>query len=570
MVKKLFLLPATLACIQFSSLAQTTYLQLGQEDYNTLDRLETRSGHLSDDLFLSTKPVSRKGEVKFLEEIKTQQNTIGLTSIDRYNLDHAISVSGEWASDENGAIDSKLPWLKTFYKKQPDFVYIKTPNFFLSMNPVLYGQGMYESANGTSTTRTLNTRGGEVRGWIGKKIGFYTYFTDNQENTPTFFTKWINTYHAVPGADYFQTPTTTKFDYLQARGYIDFAVIKDHINVTAGYDKHFYGDGFRSLFLSDFSAGATFMRINTKIWKLNYQNLFLELTPQYKRDGNDNLLPHKYATIHTLSLNATKWLNIGLFESVIFDRVGNYEFSYMVPIIFYREIERANGSPDNALVGLNFKALAAKHLQFYGQFLFDEFRFKELKAGNGWWANKFGIQVGGKYFDAFGVKNLDLQGEINIVRPFTYSHYDTIANYSHYNQPLAHPLSSGFGEIIGQIRYQPIKKLYLSVKGTYYTHGIDTGSSNYGNSLFMSNSIRTPIIGATDADHGYGLTNGVGTKCMLVNFNASYEIKENVFIDLGASNRALKYDNNYAPTEKSTYVYFGVRMNIVRRDYDQF
>jgi hypothetical protein len=28
----------------------------------------------------------------------------------------------------------------------------------------------------------------------------------------------------------------------------------------------------------------------------------------------------------------------------------------------------------------------------------------------------------GKYIDAFGVSNLDLQGEINIVRPYTYSH----------------------------------------------------------------------------------------------------------------------------------------------------
>ena len=64
-----------------------------------------------------------------------------------------------------------------------------------------------------------------------------------------------------------------------------------------------------------------------------YQNLFLELTPQYQR-GADQQLPHKYATIHHLSVNATRWLNIGVFESVVFGRANRYEFSYLNPIIF--------------------------------------------------------------------------------------------------------------------------------------------------------------------------------------------------------------------------------------------
>src|SRR5690606_6726891 len=128
----------------------------------------------------------------------------------------------------------------------------------------------------------------------------------------------------------------------------------------------------------------------------------------YQRAG-DRELPHKYATMHHLSMNVTKWLNIGLFESVVFNRNDHYEVSYLVPIIFYRQIERAQGSPDNALLGMNFKALVARRLQFYGQFLLDEFKAKELTAGNSWWGNKFGVQVGGKYFDAFGIKNLDLQ-----------------------------------------------------------------------------------------------------------------------------------------------------------------
>lgn len=539
--------------------AQTTYLQLGTEDYHLLDRLETRSGELSNDFFTSIKPTPRSGAVNFMIEQRRKAREYSLSAIDRYNVEHAISVSGEWAPDEDGAIDSKIPWFKTFYKKQPDFVHVKTKNFFLAFNPVISAIAFYEKNTNRSTTHFSSARGVEFRGWIGKKIGFYSYFTDNQEQPLDHISSYIDNQQAVLGADYY-TKKGSHYDYLLARGYIDFAAIKNHVNVTFGYDKHFYGDGIRSLFLSDFSAGATFLRLNTRIWKLNYQNLYMELVPQYDR-GSDRVLPHKYATVHTLSINATKWLNVGLFESVVFSRQDRYEFSYLIPIIFYRAIERGLGSPDNVNLGISIKAIAAKHLQFYGQLMLDEFKSSELFGGKGWWGNKFGVQLGGKYFDALGIKNLDLQGEVNLVRPYTYAHFDSTSNYTHYNQPLAHPLGAGFAELIGIIRYQPMKNLYLTVKGMYYKQGVDTGSSNYGSNIFANYNTRSQ-------EYGVGLINGVRTTCALVGFNASYEVLENLYIDLGATYRKFSYEGNIMPSYTSSYVTAGLRLNIARRDYD--
>ncbi len=539
--------------------AQTTYLQLNQEDYQMLDRLETRSGNLSDRLFLTMKPVARKGEVEFLMEQRKDASMTGLSAIDRYNIDHAISVSGEWAPEADGAINSKLSWFKTFYKKQPDFIHVNTDDFFLVVNPIITAQGLYEKDNPNGTMLT-SSRGLELRGLIAKKVGFYTSFTDNQETVPSFVKQWSDSFDAVPGADFYTINGNGKYDYLQARGYIDFAAIKDHINVTFGYDKNFIGDGMRSLFLSDFAAATPFLRINTRVWKLNYQNLYMELTPQFRR-GSDRRLPHKYATMHTLSINATRWLNIGIFESVIFDRRDRYEFSYMIPLILYRQIERSLGSPDNVLLGLNFKALAAKHLQFYGQFLFDEFTSKELAAGNGYWANKFGVQLGAKYFDAFTVKNLDLQGEINLVRPYTYTHFDSTANYTHYNQQLAHPLGAGFAEMLGAIRYQPAKNLYVTIKGMYYQKGVDSGSANFGGNIFKDYDTRS-------YDYGVGLINGVKVQCASLSLNLSYELRENLFIDLGGSYRKYVYENGVYPTQTNTYGNLGFRLNLARREYD--
>lgn len=559
MYKKAALLTLSLAFTAISSKAQTTYLQLNQEDYHLLDRLETRSGQLSDNLFMFVKPVSRKSAVEFLQMQRRESRISGLSEIDKYNVAHAISVSGEWALEQNGALDSKRPILKTFYKKQPDLIYVNNDNFFLSANPIITAHGMYEQ-NNTNGTLFTSSRGLEARGLVAKKVGFYTMFTDNQESMPSFAAQWTDSADAVPGNDFYTKKGTGKYDYLTARGYIDFAAVKDHINVTFGYDRHFLGDGMRSLFLSDFSGGATFLRLNTRVWKLNYQNLYMELTAQYTR-GADRELPHKYATMHHLSINATKWLNVGIFEGVIFDRRDRYEFSYMVPIILYRQIERSLGSPDNVVLGFNFKAIAAKHLQLYGQLLLDEFTSKELVAGNGYWANKFGIQLGGKYFDAFTVKNLDLQGEINIVRPYTYTHFDSTANYTHYNQPLAHPLGASFAEVLGTIRYQPVKNLYIALKGMYYNKGVDTGGVNYGGNIFKDYDTRPS---------GYGVTliNGVKVQCASVNLNLAYELKENLFIDLGATHRRYAYESGILPSTSTTYIYGGFRLNFNRREYD--
>ena len=77
--------------------------------------------------------------------------------------------------------------------------------------------------------------------------------------------------------------------------------------------------------------------------------------------------------------------------------------------------------------------------------------------------------------------------EHNRVRPFTYSHRDSVANYTHYNQPLAHPLGANFNETIGILRYQPAPKWTLLAKAMYWKQGLDTGGRSFGSNIFLPN-----------------------------------------------------------------------------------
>lgn len=559
MKKNIFLSSLLLIIFSVSTQAQSTFLPLGDEEYHLLDRLETKSGKLSDQLFLNIRPVYRSDAVSFLE---TYNDT---NVIDRYNILHAISVSGEWAQDSNQIIKNPKPWFNTFYKTTADFYSINNKDFFLAVNPVLSFQAMNEqvsSTAGSASQRLLaSSRGAEVRGLIANRIGFYTYFTDNQEQPTSYVSNWILKNQAVPGVDYFQNnPGSKTYDYIQARGYVNFAIVKKYLTASFGYDKNFIGDGIRSLFMSDFGASSTFVKLNTRIWKLNYENIFSEIIPPYNR-GADRQLPVKYSTTHYLSLNATKWLNLGLFENVIFQRADHYSFAYLNPIIFYRAIERGYGSPDNVNLGFSAKAIVTNGVQVYGQLFLDEFKSKELFGKNKWWGNKYGVQIGAKYFDAFTLKNLDLQLEFNMVRPYTYSHSDSITNYSHYNQPIAHPLGSGFREIIGTAQYQPLNRVLLTGTLMYYNKGVDTGGLNYGNDIFRSYNTLAKQYGVT-------MVNGLKSTCFLMSLNASYKIAERLYFDLGGTFRNYSFENNYLPTSKSLSIYGGVRLNIVRRKYD--
>ena len=68
----------------------------------------------------------------------------------------------------------------------------------------------------------------------------------------------------------------------------------------------------------------------------------------------------------------------------------------------------------------------AKKWTIYTQFLLDEFLLDEIRAGNGWWANKYSWQLGVKVNNPKSFYRL----EFNLARPFTYSHGSEKQNYA--------------------------------------------------------------------------------------------------------------------------------------------
>lgn len=264
----------------------------------------------------------------------------------------------------------------------------------------------------------------------------------------------------------------------------------DIFTLEVGKAKHFFGSGYRSLFLSDNAAPYPYLKLNTKVWHIDYVNLYSWQQGMLDAHAPGAEFEDKFTSTHMLSWNASPRLNVQVFETIIWqarDSLSNrgFDVHYLNPIIFYRPVEFAAGSADNAIIGFGLTYKVYPSYEIYTQLAFDEFLLDQFRARDGWWGNKYGVQFGIKGYDAFNVKNLYFQAEAIAVRPFTYSHGSPVQNYAHLNEALAHPLGSNFFEanVIGAYEW---KDWELRNHLNFILKGDDEDGRNLGGDIFRS------------------------------------------------------------------------------------
>lgn len=462
-------------------------------------------------------------------------------------------------------------FLRHFYQTPANFWEVRVPNFYININPILHLQGGVERYNGQTQLRYLNRRGARIQGNIANRVYFYTDVIETQVDFPTYVNQRIQRDYGVPSAGFFKqfdsslnpAEDTSGIDYLLAQGYVSFDVLKKHIGVRFGHGQHFIGDGHRSLFLSDFSTNYFYLQLNTRVWKIHYQNIFAELTQNYgeRLRAFDLALPKKYMAAHYLSINITRNFNIGLFENIIFSRGGQFDLQYLNPLILYRSVEQAVGSPDNVVMGLSMKWNVFRSLSLYGQFLLDELSVGDLvRLGGGWWGNKFAAQFGVKYINAFKIDQLDLQAEFNIARPYTYAFRDSSANYTHYNQPLAHPLGANFYEIIGIARYHVAPGMRLRAQVNYAVTGRDEVGTNWGTNPNIGYNTRS-------AELNNFIGQGITTRLLIAQLLWEYQVRHNLSLEAQLLYRSEDADLDVLDNN-TLLLSLGLRWNITARMHD--
>lgn len=510
-------------------------------------------------------PLSRVSEQRYELQLQSRSSDFH-TSIRPYLSSDIARIADFDSLSKAHVRDSKFNRTLIGRKLRKEHLFrAKGEDYVLYADPVFEFKGGRDLEN--DRTVFTNSRGAWISGSVGERFSFSTSFLESQAQFPLYVDSMIRRSRVVPGG---ARPKRlyTNFDYNIATGTISYS-LKKHFNVQFGIDKNFIGDGYRSMLLSDNAFNYPFLRLTTNIWKIKYTNLYTVLQDlDTNRASRDVAFKKKYASFHYLDLDIGRRFNFGFFEGIVFGgdstRSSGFDINYLNPVIFFRPVEFSLGSSDNALMGFTAKFKINSHNLLYGQLLLDEFYLNQVKAGKGWWGNKQAFQIGFKSFNLFTIKRLNLQGEFNYARPYTYQHRSSLTNYAHYNQPLAHPLGANFYEALGILDYS-IRNFYLTAKFIYAEVGYDPRDSagqfiNMGHNIFLNYETHPN-------ENGNWVGQGIKTKQLYAEIELAYLVNPstNLRIEAGVTNRQTSNINGKSNT---LLVYFGLRTSLSNRYYD--
>ena len=311
---------------------------------------------------------------------------------------------------------------------------------------------------------------------------------------------------------------------LQPKAFFDFDPVYDDLRARieynpnkvfdfqAGIDKHFLGEGDRSLLLGNQGVPAPFVSM-----KLNFRKFEYLALHQVWRDGEPMHYVPKANATHYLNFNHENKISIGIFETVVHvikDTLYNrgYEVEYLNPLIFYRPQEYSLGSSDNVILGMN-GFIKWKNHTLYGQFVLDDLNIQEIRKKSGWWANKYGAQAGYKAWYKIRQSAVFFRTEISFTTPYTFASINEGSNYVNQGLTLSNPLGSNFIEWYSETSFN-IKKLNLHAWGQVYMKGEDPAGSAFS----YGGDPRKSYLTKPSGDFGYYL--GSGEKTHVVQLGA--------------------------------------------------
>jgi hypothetical protein len=463
--------------------AQTADLPLRHDLYHYLDRLDIL-GLTDTTVYTNVKPYGRAQAAAVMRRADVSGYGAGMQ---RWHTRMRLLADDELAltQQREGLLSQYL------YRNGRDFAHVETDQIQLFINPVAHVSAGVDRNNEPSAPDAmlpiyLNTRGSEVRGSLFGKVGFYTMVADNVTRVPYFlYRRYLSSEQLYGEGRVKRFGEVNGLDYFVARGYLTYSPFRG-MRIKFGRDRAFWGQGFQSLLLSDHAPDLLMLNITTRIWKLEYVNHFtqmIDFVPLRNDDEGD--YPRKYGAFHLLTYHPSRYFSVGVFESVVYssylvNRYRGFELQYLNPLIFYRAVEQYIGSPDNGLLGLQFKANVLRRFQLYGQLLLDDFTYSTRDSSLAYWGNKLGWQAGLQYIDMFGIPSLDGQVELNHVRPYVYQHFNRASAYTHFGQSLGHGAGANLNDYTVTLRYHPLPPLNVMLSYTEIRQGLNQDDLNYG------------------------------------------------------------------------------------------
>ncbi len=434
-------------------------------------------------------------------------------------------------------------------------IVLNDKNYSIAVDPVIdlrYGR------EGDSTTNR-NTRGFVLNGVFGKNFIVRSEFYETQTVLPGFASAWVDTMKVIPGMIDAKPFGSNGFDYGVVFSQIMWQPFKNY-GIRLGYDRFHIGKGYRSMVLSDASQAYPFLMnsYSRKKWSLSH-NIATLTNPDFNgllqiERSETGAFQQKWFSFTYLTFSPTDWLNLGLYESVIFMPSDSTGISFyplsMLPISLVRTgIEEAKGL-HHAMVALLVDATLKKKITMYSQLVVDEI------PANGQ-ALQVAAQIGFRWIKQSTDWPTWAYTELNVASNNSYNSSSASTAYTNHFQPLAHPTGQQFVEwnsgfhfsvlsILADIKYNIVWGTGLPVTDSYL--GVDSYSGNG----FYSPQANTDLVSHLQITVGYRINRTTNLT---------------VFGGLHYRN----YKNSYSDIPTNTLMYeIGIRHLLRRQYYDFF
>ncbi len=181
--------------------------------------------------------------------------------------------------------------------------------------------------------------------------------------------------------------------------------------------------------------------------------------------------PGKYMSLHGLQIFPFSWLEVGVFESIVYG--GRLEPLYLIPLSEFFYFQGIIGFLDNAMFGASVKIRFFEDVQYMAVLYIDDLHFNDMVRFDFDTKYKVAVQTGITWTPLYTYMKR-IAFDYTMVTPYTYSHIDSGINYQNYTHAgvnLGPALEPNSDRLSLDILITPRKWIDVTLMSRFIRHG---------------------------------------------------------------------------------------------------